>query len=100
MRFELGGYPDVTPTGGIWDVEGGTSLAAERRPKGTRAAQLFRSDWGGGISMYAPWDRAALESHVDWPSKHSMTMWMPSRDLTFILTEIYETLNADDYLGA
>jgi hypothetical protein len=100
VRFELEGYPDVTPAGGIWDSESGTSLAPERRPKGTRAAQLFRSDWGGGVSMYAPFDRAALESHANWPSQYLMTTWTPLRDLTFILIEIHETLNADDYLGA
>lgn len=100
MRFELQGYPETAPTGGIWDVEDGSSLPGEKRPKGARAAQLFRTDWGEGLSMYAPFDRIALQGHPDWPANYPMTMWTPFRDLTFVLTEIWETLNADDYLGA
>lgn len=101
LRFELGGYPHTTPTGGLWDLDTDTSLPADRRPKGDRAAQLFRTDgWtGGATAMYAPWDRLGLQAHPDWAQKYPHDAWNSTRDLSFILTKIYEVLNADDYLG-
>ena len=101
IRFELDGYPNTTPTGGIWDVENDVSLAAERRPKGERAALLFRADaWvGGPTAMYAPWDRIGLESHANWAQEAPRLAWHAGRDLTFILANVHEVLNADDYLG-
>lgn len=101
VRFELTGYPHTAPTGGIWDIERHASLAPESRPKGARVAQLFRVDgWAGGsTAMYAPWDRLGLQSHPDWATKYPLQAWMPSRDLSFILEQVHEVLNADDYLG-
>jgi len=101
IRFELNGYPNVTPTGGIWDPDTNTSLAPERRPKGERAAMLFRADgWAGGaLAMYAPWDRIALQTHVNWAQEAPRLVWHAQRDLTFILENVHEVLNADDYLG-
>lgn len=102
LRFELNGYPNTAPTGGIWDVDGNTSLSADRRPKGERAAQLFRTDgWAGGsTAMYTAWDRIALQGHQEWADKYPLQAWNPTRDLSFILEQIHEVLNADDYLGA
>ena len=101
LRMELSGYPHAAPTGGLWDVATNSSLPADRRPKGDRAAQLFRVDgWtGGSTAMYAPWDRIALESHPGWAEKHPQQAWNPTRDLSFILSNVYEVLNAYDYLG-
>lgn len=102
IRFELTGYPHSAPTGGLWDVESDTSLAHNRRPKGQRAAQLFRFDgWvGGATAMYAPWDRVGLQAHPDWANTYRMQAWNPTRDLSFVLEQVHEVLNADDYLGA
>ena len=101
LRFEMSGYPYAAPTGGLWDVEADASLPAERRPKGERVATLFRADgWhGGATATYAPWDRMGLQAHVDWAQKYPMEAWNPTRDLSFILNQIHERLNADDYLG-
>ena len=101
LRFELTGYPHSAPTGGLWDVETGSSLAANRRPKGERAASLFRTDgWAGGATaMYAPWDRFGLQAHADWPHKYPLQAWNATRDLSFVLINVHEVLNADDYLG-
>lgn len=100
LRLEMTGYPHTAPTGSLWDVDANTSLAAEMRPKGQRE-QLFRTDgWtGGATAMYAPWDRIALQSHPDWPQKYPLQSWNPSRDLSFILSNVHDALNADDYLG-
>jgi hypothetical protein len=102
LRFELTGYPHTAPTGGLWDVEVDASLAPHRRPKGQRVAQLFRADgWlGGATAMYAPWDRLGLQAHPDWANTYRLQAWNPTRDLSFILEQVHEMLNADDYLGA
>jgi hypothetical protein len=101
LRFELSGYPHTAPTGGLWDLSTDTSLLADRRPKGERAAPLFRTDgWAGGATaMYAPWDRMGIQAHSEWAQKYPHDAWNPTRDLSFILSKIYEVLNADDYLG-
>ncbi len=97
----MNGYPNTTPTGGIWDVEADTSLLAERRPKGERAAMLFRTDgWAGGaFAMYAPWDRIALQTHANWAQEAPHLVWHAGRDLSFILDNVHEVLNTNDYLG-
>lgn len=101
LRLEANGYSTIAPTGSVWDVETNTWLAPERRPKGERAAQLFRTDgWAGGATaMYAPWDRVGLASHPDWAQKHPLEAWNPTRDISFVLTNVHDVLNADDYLG-
>ncbi len=72
-----------------------------RRPKGERAAQLFRTDnWlGGGTAMYAPWDRMGLQAHAGWATDYPHDAWNPARDLSFILAKVHEVINAGDYLG-
>lgn len=101
IRFELTGYPYTAPTGGLWDIASDSSLPADQRPKGERAAVLFRTDgWtGGATAMYAAWDRIGLQSHSDWAQKHPLEAWNPTRDISFILSRVHEVLNADDYLG-
>jgi hypothetical protein len=101
LRLEMSGYPHIAPTGSLWDCDQDCSLAAERRPKGDRAAQLFRTDgWTGGpTAMYAPWDRVGLQSHPDWAQAYPREAWHPNRDVTFILANVHQILTADDYLG-
>jgi len=101
LRFELSGYPHTALTGGLWDLNANASLPADRRPKGERAAQLFRADaWlGGATAMYAPWDRMGLQAHPDWAKQYTYEAWTPARDLSFILANVHEVFNADDYLG-
>jgi hypothetical protein len=101
IRFELTGYPSTAPTGGLWDVDADGSLPAERRPKGERAASLFRTDgWAGGpFAMYAAWDRLGLQAHPDWAQTYRLQAWNASREISFVLSRVHEVLNADDYLG-
>lgn len=101
LRFELTGYPQTAPTGGLWDLTSNGSLDPALRPKGARAAQLFRTDgWtGGATAMYAPWDRLGLQGHPEWAQTHRLQAWTPTRDLSFVLASVHEVLNADDYLG-
>ena len=101
IRFHLGGYPDAAPTGSLWDVAASTHLLAAVRPKGDRVAIIFRCDgWlGGCLAMYAAWDRVGLQAHPEWAQRYPRTAWHAKRDLAFILENVHEMLNADDYLG-
>lgn len=101
IRFELNGYPNTAPTGGVWDVEAGTTLAAAQRPKGARVELVFRWEGGGcgPTAMYAPWDRVGLQSHANWAQEAPRLAWHAQREITFVLENIHELLNADDYLG-
>jgi hypothetical protein len=99
IRFDLSDYPHSAPTGGLWDEGANTYLAENRRPKGDHAGRIFRGDWEGGRAMYAAWDRVALQGHPGWAAAYPRSAWNARRDLTFILANIFEVLNADDYLG-
>lgn len=101
IRFDLQGYPNVAPTGGLWDVAAGDYMGPSGRPKGERASRIFRCDnWdGGGKAMYAAWDRIALHSHPQWAQSYPRTAWHSGRDLTSVLANVHEVLTADDYLG-
>lgn len=99
LRFDLSGYPQRGPTAALWDVATNTVLSAATRPKGERAGSIFRGDWNGGIALYAPWDRIALESHPDWAQRYPLHAWNPRRDLTFFLTNVFDVLSDDAYMG-
>lgn len=99
LRFELTGYPQAGPTAGLWDSSSASYLGNGGRPKGDRASMVFRGDWEGGRALYAPWDRLALNSHPDWAQRHPSHAWNNQRDLAFYLANVFEVLNADDYLG-
>lgn len=101
IRFELTGYPTSAPTGGVWDLEANTTLAADKRPKGERLSLVFRFEGGncGPTAMYAPWDRLGLQGHPEWAQSARHLAWHPGRDLTFVLDNIHRLLNADDYVG-
>ena len=99
LRIDLTGYPQQAPTATPWDLNLGAALTAEGRPKGERVGHVFRSDWEHGQALYAPWDRTALQSHVEWPTTHSTYAWHPGRDVAFFLTCVHDLLNDDEYLG-
>lgn len=99
LRLNVAGYPHSAPTGSLWDDEAGCSLEPARRPKGDRASHVFRTDWAEGIAMYAPWDRIGLQTHPGWAQKYPHEAWSPTRDITFVLSNVHNILNADDYLG-
>lgn len=101
IRFEVTGYPNIAPTGDIWDRTADTLLPAASRPKGDAIGMIFRADgWNGGAGMYAPWDRAGLQAHPEWVQKYRRSAWHAGRTLTFVLEQVSERLMADDYLGA
>lgn len=99
LRFDLSGYPQPGPTAGIWDVSTNALLPEPLRPKGELAGHVFRADWENGRALYAPWDQVALTGHPDWPQKHAHQAWHARRDLTFYLTNTWDVLNGDGYVG-
>lgn len=99
LRIDLSGYPQQAPTAEPWSIERRERLTASERPKGERAADVFRSDWEQGRALYAPWDRVGLAAHGEWAGQHRNYTWHPGRDLAFFLRCVYDLLNDDDYLG-
>ena len=100
LRIDLTGYPQQAPTAEPWNLERGERLAPGERPKGERAAEIFRCDWEQGSALYAPWDRIALAGHPNWVTQHKAYVWHPGRDVAFFLHCVHDLLNDDDYLGA
>ena len=99
LRVDAAGYPESAPTLTPWDPETGNVLGAESRPKGERAAVVFRSDWEGGRALYAPFDRVALKGHPGWRQEHPRRVWHARRDLAWILQYLHDLLNDADYAG-
>lgn len=102
FRFELTGYPEIGPTGCIWDFSSDAPLPGPRRPKGAdgQILQLFRDNWMEGKALYAPFDRVALVDHgTAWADQWPMSKWTRDRDLTFVLRHIHEELNSEGYVG-
>jgi hypothetical protein len=99
VRFNLTGYPRACPTGTPWNTDTGAMLEPSARPLGERVGMVFRTDWNGGASLYAPYDRAALDSHGDWRTTHAAYAWNDTRDLSWLLNQIRELLSDEDYEG-
>jgi hypothetical protein len=99
LKMDCTDYPAQAPTACPWDFETNGILDPNKRPKGDRAARVFRHDWEGGRALYAPWDRVGLNGHDEWPAKYGRSMWHSGRDLSFYLQNVHDLLNDDDYLG-
>ena len=99
LRIDLAGYPQQAPTAEPWNLDHDRRLADSERPKGERAAKVFRVDWEQGRALYAPWDRVALGGHPNWLSEHPAYVWHSGRDVVFLLRCVHDLLNDDEYLG-
>lgn len=91
FRIVADGYPTLAPDVRCWDAVANASLPAAARPQAPhRTLEAFK-EWGHGV--YRPWDRnGAL--HNDWAITHPQLAWHGDRDLTFILEDLHELLNA------
>ncbi len=99
LWFELSGYPTSSPTATPWDLDQKSPLAPEKRPKGDRVGMAFRSDWNGGVALYVPYDRVAIDSHPNWRTQYPRYVWDATKDITFYLRNVHELLNDEDYQG-
>ena len=99
LRFDLAGFPETAPTATPWNPATGEILDEKSRPKGELVGPVFRTDWEGGMALYAPFDRVALKWHPDWKTQYPRRAWNSSKDITWLLQVIHEMLNNDDYIG-
>ena len=99
LRFDLAGYPTSTPTAMPWNPETADKLETNLRPLGVRAGHIFRTDWDEGNALYAPFDRRAVASHPDWPTKYPHNAWNTKEGLTPVLRYLHRLLNDKDYEG-
>jgi len=100
LRFDLTNYPQNPPTSRPWNADLDAPLEDKKRPQGpSRVSQLFRTDWKGGVALYFPCDRVALQGHDEWINKHPEMLWDPNADITKYLRIVYDHLNSTDYTG-
>jgi len=103
IMIDVTGYRSESPTGSFWDPTNKTMLAAAKYPKGkpgSRFAQVFRTDWGPGVSkaFYHYFDRFTLSSHPDWRNSPHL-LWTERHTIVDYLDEFQTLLMGDDYLG-
>ena len=99
FRFNLADYPSVAPTAAPWDPVTGAVLEEAKRPKGDGLGLVFRSDWEGGMALYAPFDRVALGSHGGWQSRYPRQTWDATKTLAWVLQILHRMLNDAGYSG-
>lgn len=97
FRCECTGFPGV-PSVEPWDLERGTNLAAEHRPKGAgNVAKVFRMDWEGGRHIYHPHDRVAASGHSTWGTELPQLTWRPERGIVQLVAALSRLLNGGEY---
>lgn len=99
LRLNCAGYPQAPPTGGPWDTDKNTILAASRWPrsKGGRVATVFRPEWKGGSALYLPCDRESITGHDNWHHELPSKIWRPADGINQYLELVHELLNCPDY---
>jgi len=98
LRFTLDNYPTSAPTACLWDPAKNARLAAELFPRLTgKFARVFRTDWNGGNSLYAPCDRMAMAGHEQWKQAHPYWWWTPEFTIVKYLSFVHHCLNPHRY---
>lgn len=99
LRFNCSGYPEASPTAGLWDVSNDRQLAVDDWPKGQggRVSAVFRSDWKNGTALYLPCDRTSFEGHENWRHEMPSKIWNPKLGVIHYLELVHELLNCSDY---
>lgn len=100
FRFDLAGYPNQAPTAGPWDIGSNARLPNDRWPRGPRfVSKVFNPGWNGGVALYLPCDRLAMNGHDHWKSVHPGDWWQPSHTIVKYLTCVYQLLHLQDYVN-
>ncbi len=95
FRFDVTNFPTQAPEVKIWDLLSGGSLPLAERPKGpARVMEAFKEGWPGpgAPSVYRPWERHGI-NHNNWAATYPHLTWLASRDLTFVLEDLYALIN-------
>jgi hypothetical protein len=100
FRFECSGYRQTPVTAQPWDTAANAPLPAPRWPTGNGiVTSVFRPDWKGGVCLYLPCDRVALDGHSEWPAQYPNRLWQPARGIVCYLEQIHDLLNQSGYAG-
>lgn len=99
LRLDCAGFPQTPPTGGPWDAERNTVLAADRWPrsKGGRVGAVFNPCWKGGTALYLPCDRESIAGHDNWRTEMPSKIWRPTDGIVQYLELVHELLHSRDY---
>jgi hypothetical protein len=98
LRSECTGYSGIAPTSQLWHGGDNAPLAEGHRPKSRQGGVLLPfCSWGQ--SLYHPIDRVARD-HNNWATTYPALLWMPNKDITFLLETVHAILNSSDYAGA
>jgi len=97
LRSECSGYPAIAPTSQLW--HGGLNAALELRfrPHTAQGVMEAFKDWNH--CLYHPIDRAARD-HGKWAREFPELLWMPERNITFLLETVYDLLHRSEYVAA
>lgn len=100
LRFNCTGYPRQPPTAGLWNLDTNTVLEPARWPaaNGGRVAAVFNRGWKGGIALYLPCDREAIEGHDNWRHEMPSKLWRPADGIIQYLEQVHELLHSRDYV--
>lgn len=101
FRLDCSNYPQVPPTGGLWDSLTNDTLSANKWPTSKTergiVKSVFRPDWHGGKSIYFPCDRLSMAAHPEWSIRYPSMTWRQSEGIVRYLEIIHEILNSNDY---
>jgi hypothetical protein len=96
FRFEVTNFPTQAPEVKIWDPMSDGPLPLAERPNGSALiVDAFKDGWpgAGAPSVYRPWERHGV-NHNNWPTTHPHLTWLASRDLAFVLEDLYALINS------
>jgi hypothetical protein len=101
VRWDATNYGSGPITGGFWDAQANSFLAADKWPKGRAGsvvATVFKtSGWAAPAQgFYHPWDRTALAGH---PWSDSRWAWSLNVTIAEYNAQFHRWLSSEDYLG-
>jgi hypothetical protein len=98
LRFNLNQYPASAPTACPWDNTTNAKLEPNLYPRLNGKFKLvFRIDWNGGNSLYAPCDRMAMAGHDGWKQIYPYWWWTPEFTIVKYLEFVHLCLNPTRY---
>lgn len=101
VRWDATNYGSAPITGGFWDAQANSFLAADKWPKGRAGsvvATVFKtSGWAAPAQgFYHPWDRTALAGH---PWSDARWAWSQNVTIAEYNAQFHRWLCSEDYLG-
>jgi len=99
FKFDFTGYNSDAANAIPWDITNGNTLPVENWPKGSQILEkVFRPSWRKD-GLYVPFDRVAIKTHSDWPTKYSNKIWKPGDNVIEYINYLHGLLNPVIYEG-